>query len=75
MGQLIVRNLDEDIVRRLKIQAAKHGRSAEAEHREILKRALRSEAGGLKALLLAMPDVGQDVDFVHRREVTRAVEL
>ncbi|MHC4392598.1 MAG: FitA-like ribbon-helix-helix domain-containing protein [Planctomycetota bacterium] len=75
MGQLIVRNLDEDLVRLLKIQAAKHGRSAEAEHREILKRALRSEAGGLKALLLAMPDVGQDADFVPGREATRAVEL
>ncbi len=37
MATLTVRNLDDDLVRRLRIRAAEHGRSAEAEHREILK--------------------------------------
>ena len=40
MATLTVRNLDEDIVRRLRMRAAEHGRSAEAEHREILRLAL-----------------------------------
>lgn len=40
VATLTVRNLDEDVVRRLRIRAAEHGRSAEAEHREILKAAL-----------------------------------
>jgi antitoxin FitA len=40
MGQLTVRSVDDEIIRRLKIRAAEHGRSAEAEHREILKQAL-----------------------------------
>ena len=40
MGQLTVRKVDDEIVRRLKIRAAEHGRSAEAEHREILKQTL-----------------------------------
>lgn len=40
MATLTVRNLDDDVVRRLRIRAAEHGRSAEAEHREILRRAL-----------------------------------
>jgi plasmid stability protein len=40
MATLTVRNLDEEIVRRLRIQAAEHGRSAEAEHREILRATL-----------------------------------
>ena len=40
MGQLTVRKVDDEIIRRLKIRAAEHGRSAEAEHREILKEAL-----------------------------------
>jgi plasmid stability protein len=40
MPTLTVRNLDEDVVRRLRIRAAEHGRSAEAEHREILRAAL-----------------------------------
>jgi plasmid stability protein len=43
-GNLHVRNLDDDLIRKLKIRAARHGRSAEAEHREILRQALTSEA-------------------------------
>jgi len=43
MAQLIVRHLDEEIVARLKMRAAEHGRSAEAEHREILRQALAEE--------------------------------
>jgi plasmid stability protein len=40
MTQLTVRNVSEQIVRALKQRAAAHGRSAEAEHREILREAL-----------------------------------
>lgn len=40
MATLTVRNLDDDIVRALRIRAAEHGRSAEAEHREILRQVL-----------------------------------
>jgi plasmid stability protein len=40
---LIVREIDEEIVARLKLRAAEHGRSAEAEHREILREALATE--------------------------------
>jgi antitoxin FitA len=43
MATLTVRNLDEDVVRRLRIRAAEHGRSAEAEHREILRLALMGD--------------------------------
>jgi plasmid stability protein len=43
MAQLIVRNLDDELVARLKQRAAEHGRSAEAEHREILRQALEEE--------------------------------
>jgi plasmid stability protein len=41
MAQLLVRDLDEELVRLLKQRAASHGRSAEAEHRVILEQALR----------------------------------
>ncbi len=40
MTQLTVRNVSAQIVRTLKQRAAAHGRSAEAEHREILREAL-----------------------------------
>lgn len=43
-GRLNVRNLDEDLIRRLKARAAQNGRSAEAEHREILRQALAGES-------------------------------
>lgn len=41
MAQLTVRNLDDDLVRRLKIRAAQNNRSAEAEHRLLLENALK----------------------------------
>ena len=37
MGQLTVRNVPEDLVRALRIRAARSGRSAEAEHRLIIQ--------------------------------------
>ena len=43
-GSLHVRNLDDELIARLKRRAARHGRSAEAEHREILRQALVTEA-------------------------------
>ena len=64
MPQLIVRNLDEEIVARLRQRAARHGRSTEAEHREILREVLLPRRrSSLKEYLLAMPDVGTDRDF------------
>lgn len=35
-----MRNLDDEVVKPLRIRAAEHGRSAEAEHRELLRAAL-----------------------------------
>ena len=65
MAQLIVRNIDDALVKRLKRRAAEHGRSMEAEHREILRHALAGRAArrSLKQLLLDMPDAGEDRDF------------
>ena len=77
MAQLIVRNLDEETVRELKIRAAQHGRSAEAEHREILRLALRPARPekSLKEMLLAIPPVGEDSDFERPRDLGREVEI
>ena len=73
MAQLIVRNLDDDLVRRLKERAASHGQSAEEEHRQILRAALR--AGNLLDRLLDMPEVGDDADFSPVRDAQRDVAL
>lgn len=42
-GSLYVRNLDDDLIARLRRRAARHGRSTEAEHREILQLSLANE--------------------------------
>jgi len=68
MAQLMVRNLPDDVVKALKQRAAKHNRSAEQEHREILQSVLRGpRRRGLTEVLGNMPDVGQDTDFVRRQ--------
>ena len=64
MAQLIVRNLPDDLVKALKQRAAKHNRSAEQEHREILQAALRgARRRRLADVLGSMPNVGEDRDF------------
>ncbi len=61
---LVVRNIDPAVVQALKQSAARHGRSAEAEHREILRAALsRPARRPLREVLASMPDVGTDADF------------
>ena len=76
MAQLIVRNIDQILVDLLKRRAAEHGRSAEAEHREILRSVLRPRPSmSLREHLLAMPDVGEDSDFDIERSRGRKVTL
>ena len=66
MAQLMVRNLPDELVRALKLRAARHQRSAEQEHREILEATLRGpKRRTLASVLQAMPDVGEDVDFAR----------
>lgn len=75
MAQLIVRNLESEIVSALRRRAAAHGRSMEAEHREILRQALQAAGPGqsLKQLLRSMPNVGSDADFARVRQKPRRV--
>jgi len=73
MAQLVVRNLSDELVKALKQRAAKHNRSAEQEHREILEAALRGpRRRSLAAVLAAMPNVGRDEDFARHQVDTRS---
>ena len=45
-GNLSVRNVDDELISRLKRRAARHGQSAEAEMRDILRQVLEGEADG-----------------------------
>jgi plasmid stability protein len=77
VGQLIVRNVDDELIRALKMRAAQKRQSAEAEHREILREALAPRRKGktLKDVLLQMPGVGDDADFERPRDLGRKTRL
>lgn len=76
MAQLIVRNVEDAVVRALKVRAARKGHSAEAEHRELLRQALLdAPRRGLKELLRSMPDAGGDALFARDRSRARKVKL
>jgi plasmid stability protein len=65
VSQLLVRELDEAVVAALKAAAARHGRSAEAEHREILKLHLlaQPQRRSFKDVLKDMPYFDDDALF------------
>jgi plasmid stability protein len=76
MAQLIVRNLEEDVVQALKERAGRHGQSAEAEHRDILRQVLLPKpAEDPKSVLLDMPAGADDADFERIRELPRRIDL
>jgi antitoxin FitA len=78
MPQLLVRNIDEKVVRKLKQQAGEHGISMEEEHRRILREALMGppkKRRSFKEFLFSMPDVGPDEVFERKRDLGREVEL
>jgi len=76
MAQLIVRNIEDGVVRALKRRAIEHGRSAEAEHRQILRDVLTDDdpRPSFRELLMSMPDVGEDAEFRIPRDGPRAVD-
>ena len=64
MPNLIVRNVDEDLIKALKTRAGRHGTSAEAEHRKILAQALlKPRKRSFAEAIATMPNVGKDSDF------------
>ena len=64
MADLILRNVDEKLIKALKARAGRRGVRAEAEHREILAQALlKSRKRSFAEVIAAMPNVGKDSDF------------
>jgi plasmid stability protein len=53
VASITIRNLDKDLKRRLRVRAAEHGRSMEAEVREILRQVFRRPS--------APPNLGQAI--------------
>ena len=75
MTTIIVRGLDESVKTQLAGQAKAHGRSMEAEIREILTRAARRPNIGLALMRAAQEAGGVELDITERSDVARAVDF
>ena len=78
MAQLIVRQIEDHVVKKLKRQAGEHGVSMEAEHRRILRDSvLRTgrQRASFKEALRTMPNVGKDEDFKRGTQLPRTIKL
>ncbi len=75
MATLLVRNIDESLVKKLKRRALEHEVSAEEEHRRILKGSLSRDSARQRSLMefLLQCEVEPDVELDLSR--SRAVEL
>ena len=75
MTNLLVRNIDDKVIRALKARAGKHGVSAESEHRKILESVLmHPQKKNFAEVLATMPDIGNDQDF-ERVQVSRVDDV
>lgn len=79
MATLTIRNLDDDLKARLRVEAAQHGHSMEEEVRSILRRALiqPSTAAGLGSRIHQRFSAlgGADLDLPARQDKPRAADL
>jgi plasmid stability protein len=79
MAAVSIRDLDDDVKERLRIRAARNGRSMEAEIRAILADAVRepdSSRGLFTALLDRFADIGGvELDLPPRATRARAADL
>jgi antitoxin FitA len=73
MAQLVVRKLEDGLVRLLRERAASAGVSMEEEHRRILRAALGRprSASDFKEHLLSIPGGGPDQIFDRKRTISR----
>lgn len=76
MSSIVVRGLDDAVKQQLATQAKEHGRSMEAEVRDILTKAARRPHVGL-ALLAAAQEVGgvQELPVPARDDLARSVDF
>lgn len=79
MSAVSIRNLDDRVKQRLRVRAARHGRSMEAEMRAILTAAVSEpddDAGLLQTLLSRFGELGGvDLDIPKRTTPPRAARF
>jgi plasmid stability protein len=80
MASMTIRNIDESLKRRLRVQAAVHGRSMEEEARDILRAALSASVPRPRNLAEAIrarfaPLGGADLPLAPREPIRESVDL
>jgi plasmid stability protein len=70
MGALTVRKVADELIRALKLRAAQHGRSAEAEHRFILEQALKPMTETFKGRMRRRRESFAGRDFSDNVEIS-----
>ena len=77
MPQILIRKLDDAVVRKLRARAAAEGVSVEEEARRILRKSLIGDAPAMSLIdfLRTMPDVDDDRIFERPRRKQRKVRL
>ena len=77
MTAISIRNLDPEVKARLRVRAAEHGRSMEAEIRAILVDAVAEQRPGLFDALraISLEHGGVDLDLRRKRRRQRPVDL
>lgn len=79
MAMLTIRNLPDDVHRALRARAAQHGRSTEAEVREILSAAVKPEGrvrlgDAMAALVQGIGLTNEEVEALQRTRDTTPAE-
>jgi plasmid stability protein len=77
MPQILIRKLDQAVIRKLRARAADEGVSAEEEARRILRKSLLRDVPVMPLLdfLRTMPDVDDDALFERPANKQRKVDL
>ncbi len=80
MASMTIRDIDEKLKAKLRVQAARHGRSMEDEARDILRTALSLEpvrTGGLVEAIRARiePFGGVELEIAPRESIREPVDL
>ncbi len=79
MATMTIRNIDDQLKARLRVQAALHGRSMEEEVRDILRAVLSAEPAGSPSLVGAIrarvePFGGIDLELPEREAIREPLE-
>ncbi|GAB09110.1 hypothetical protein GOARA_028_00210 [Gordonia araii NBRC 100433] len=75
MASVVIRGLDDSVKEQLAAQARAHGRSMEAELRDILVRAVQRPNIGLAMYQASRELGGIDLEIPARTDIARAVDL